>query len=269
MRESRGQSTKALPALYRHLAQDYFQLERRAAQLERDLQCLQAQLPAPGAGTILELGCGPGVHAATLSAQGWKVLAVDLSAEMLQIARQDHPGPSYLQGDLAAPEAWSTMRAMAAPFSGAFSLFGVWNYLAEEQAWQLALRELAFSLPAGAPAILEIWLAGPYRRLGRTSTEWTSIVRDNQAQQRRRELIYHERDGRPYLELIHSYRSTGGALLEQDRHWMRLFEPQAFAEAARGAGFVIEQIFQDSTNAPLSPASGGAWLCLRRAASEC
>jgi ubiquinone/menaquinone biosynthesis C-methylase UbiE len=60
--------------------------DRRAADpLEID-RCLRALL-GPGSGTCLEIGCGTGVHAATVRELGWTPVGVDVSAGMLRHAR--------------------------------------------------------------------------------------------------------------------------------------------------------------------------------------
>jgi SAM-dependent methyltransferase len=58
---------------------------RAADPLEID-RCLRALL-GPGSGTCLEIGCGTGVHAATVRELGWTPVGVDVSAGMLRHAR--------------------------------------------------------------------------------------------------------------------------------------------------------------------------------------
>jgi SAM-dependent methyltransferase len=50
---------------------------------------------------VLDLGCGHGWFAAELHRRGADVHAVDGSARLLDIARTEHPGPTYEQVDLA------------------------------------------------------------------------------------------------------------------------------------------------------------------------
>ncbi|GAA0906135.1 hypothetical protein GCM10009559_74450 [Pseudonocardia zijingensis] len=45
------------------------------------------ELLGPGDGTCLEVGCGTGVHAASLRTLGWTPVGVDVSAGMLRHAR--------------------------------------------------------------------------------------------------------------------------------------------------------------------------------------
>ena len=58
---------------------------RAADPLEID-HCLRALL-GPGSGTCLEVGCGTGVHAATVRELGWAPIGVDISTGMLRHAR--------------------------------------------------------------------------------------------------------------------------------------------------------------------------------------
>jgi predicted TPR repeat methyltransferase len=45
---------------------------------------------APGARTVLDLGCGTGIHACTLAQKGYQVTGLDRSADMLAKARERH-----------------------------------------------------------------------------------------------------------------------------------------------------------------------------------
>jgi predicted TPR repeat methyltransferase len=52
-------------------------------------------LLGPGDGTCLEIGCGTGVHAASVRALGWTPIGVDVSAGMLRHARGSRaPAPT-------------------------------------------------------------------------------------------------------------------------------------------------------------------------------
>ena len=63
---------------------------------------------APGARTVLDLGCGTGIHACTLARKGYQVTGLDRSADMLAKARERHgeagshgSGPvEFQQGDI-------------------------------------------------------------------------------------------------------------------------------------------------------------------------
>ncbi|MFE0751560.1 class I SAM-dependent methyltransferase [Gordonia sp. NPDC058843] len=72
------------------------------------------------AGTVIDVGCGPGLLTAELAARGLDALGVDPSSEMLRIARSKHPELRFVSDDarLDAPElAGVTVAALLARFS--------------------------------------------------------------------------------------------------------------------------------------------------------
>ena len=50
---------------------------------------------------ILDAGCGPGRTSAALHALGHRVVGVDVDPVLVEAARADHPGPTWLVADLA------------------------------------------------------------------------------------------------------------------------------------------------------------------------
>ncbi len=75
-------------------------LGRTVDELEKDL--LRRFIgPAPG-GRALEVGCGTGHFVAELAAQGWTVVGLDLSAEMLAVARDKQASMVLARADAAA-----------------------------------------------------------------------------------------------------------------------------------------------------------------------
>jgi ubiquinone/menaquinone biosynthesis C-methylase UbiE len=89
--------------MHRHLAAKYRE-ERYAPAYSQDFQkhwnrglCKLARL-APGE-RVLDLGCGTGILLDALEQCGAKVVGLDLSREMLQVARQGSPGTALLCGD--------------------------------------------------------------------------------------------------------------------------------------------------------------------------
>lgn len=49
---------------------------------------------------ILDAGCGPGRVGSELSARGHLVVGVDVDPKLIAAAKADHPGPTWLVGDL-------------------------------------------------------------------------------------------------------------------------------------------------------------------------
>ena len=69
-------------------AQHYDRLYRdKDYSAEADFVHTLAQEFVPGASTLLDLGCGTGMHALLLAARGYSVMGVDRSETMLEVAR--------------------------------------------------------------------------------------------------------------------------------------------------------------------------------------
>ena len=69
-------------------------------------EALLRRLEALGAGDglVLDLGCGSGITAAALSGAGYDVIGVDLSADLLEIARERAPLATFVQGSVFEAE---------------------------------------------------------------------------------------------------------------------------------------------------------------------
>jgi SAM-dependent methyltransferase len=77
---------------------------------------------------VLDAGCGPGRVGAELAARGHQVVGVDVDPELIAAADEDHPGPSWLVGDLA--ELDLPARGHAEPFDAAVVAGNVMTFLA-------------------------------------------------------------------------------------------------------------------------------------------
>jgi SAM-dependent methyltransferase len=56
---------------------------------------------APRGARILDAGCGPGRVGAFLAGMGHEVVGVDLDPALIAAAEVDHPGPTWIVGDLS------------------------------------------------------------------------------------------------------------------------------------------------------------------------
>lgn len=55
----------------------------------------------PRGARILDAGCGPGRVGGALFRRGHEVVGVDVDPALIEAAEEDHPGPTWLVGDLA------------------------------------------------------------------------------------------------------------------------------------------------------------------------
>jgi SAM-dependent methyltransferase len=106
-----------LQASYDTVAQEYAQRifdELQYKPLDRQLlDRLAASVPEGG--IICDMGCGPGQVARYLHEHGALAIGVDLSAQMIEQARQLNPGLEFRQGNMLAldveDEAWAGIAA--------------------------------------------------------------------------------------------------------------------------------------------------------------
>lgn len=98
---------------------------RDDAEAERNAPSILALLNLPPNARILDLGCGAGRYARAFARRGHQVTGVDLSADLLEVAREkspDTPGrPTYVRWDLR-------QLPFFAQFEGAVSLFTSFGY---------------------------------------------------------------------------------------------------------------------------------------------
>ena len=69
------------------------------ADLAGEARLIDAMVPPRS--RVLDGGCGPGRLAGELNARGHRVVGVDVDPELIDAAREDHPGPVWLVADLA------------------------------------------------------------------------------------------------------------------------------------------------------------------------
>ncbi len=132
-----GQTLAVPNARYDGLADWYDQEQQRLAKrLDTPVEQL-ALLVGSGAGVFVELGCGTGLTAMALEAQGWTVAGLDISADQLAIARSRLR--SVVQGD-----------AHELPFrSASVSALGMAFVHTDVDAFEKVMREIGRVLAPG------------------------------------------------------------------------------------------------------------------------
>ena len=101
--------------------------------------------------TVLNLGCGTGKHDLFLAKKGYQITGVDLSDDMLDIARQSAiPGANFYQGDIR------TLR-LNKTFDAVISLFHVMSYQVTWQDLLDAFTTAKAHLNPGGIFIFDFW----------------------------------------------------------------------------------------------------------------
>lgn len=139
---------------------------------------------APGASSILELGCGTGVHGLGLAAAGYHVEGIDLSYDMLSVAQRRRAA--------AAPEIagrivfeYGDMRSLARAkiYDAATSLFHVMSYQVEDVDLARAIETVRRHLRTGSPFLFDFWYgpavvaSGPLARAKEVENDDYRVVR--------------------------------------------------------------------------------------------
>jgi len=96
---------------------------------------------------VLDLGCGGGVSSLKLASLGAAVTGVDISSDLLGLARE------RAQGSIEFIEADATDARFEAPFDRLFSRFGCMFFDAPQKAFE----NLRASMKPGAKAVLVAW----------------------------------------------------------------------------------------------------------------
>lgn len=171
---------------------------------------LRALLPPPGGRRVLDAGCGGGRTSAWLVEQGAEVVGIDVSRELLRLARERLPAATFLEADLAEP----------LPFEdGAFDLVVaslVMHYLRD---WTPTLRELRrvarmMVLSTHHPASdVELSESGDYFATELLTDHWDVAGREQEVRYWRR----------PLSRMLHEIADAGWRLDE-------LSEPQPLPE---------------------------------------
>jgi SAM-dependent methyltransferase len=113
---------------------------------------------APGTKSVLELGCGTGIHAHLLSGMGYRLHGVDRSPAMLESASRRVPGPG------SVPEAQPAFSLgdvrgirMNDKFDAVISLFHVMSYQTTNDEISASLATAKFHLNPGGILVFDCW----------------------------------------------------------------------------------------------------------------
>jgi SAM-dependent methyltransferase len=113
----------------------------------------------PPRSRILDAGCGTGRVAAELHRRGHEVVGVDIDPELIAAAPVDHPGPIYLQADLATLDL--TALGQPDPFDAAVIAGNVMTYVAPDTETEV-LRQVARHVTQEGPIVVGFGLDRGY-----------------------------------------------------------------------------------------------------------
>jgi SAM-dependent methyltransferase len=221
--------------------------------LESARQEVRLLLSRGFAGRVLDLCCGFGRHSLALAESGAEVIGVDLSAELLQLAR-NLPGGGLLAGRLLRADA-RRLPISKGCFDALANLFTSFGYFGEEGDRQV-LAEVARVLRPGGSAILD--LMNPERvRAGLVPSSRTE--RDGMLLEERRSL---EQGGRTVVKEVSMTRAGGE--IRRWREEVRFYEAREVAELGAGLGLELVEVLGSFTGERFEAGSERQILHMRR-----
>jgi ubiquinone/menaquinone biosynthesis C-methylase UbiE len=207
----------------------------------------------PSGARVLDLACGQGRHAHLLAEAGFKVDGVDLSEELLRVARKRGTGPTlkYTRADMRRLPAKWTGR-----FDGVVNLFTSFGFFANAADDAQVIRECSRMLKPGG---VMVWQGGSRDGVMAKflASDWWD-TRDGT-------IIGQDREFDPLTGFI-TIRSTwrSGKKVEQREHRIRLYTASRLAELMNEAGLVVEQAWESFSEQPLTRTSSEMMLVARK-----
>jgi trans-aconitate methyltransferase len=131
-------------------AYDLFYAEKDYASEAAAVVALAEQY-SQGARSLVDVGCGTGVHLSHLAARYARVVGVDVSAAMLHEARETFPELQFHEGDMRT-------FALAETFDVVTCLFSAVGYMTSETDLRAAVANMAAHLTPGGVLLVEGWL---------------------------------------------------------------------------------------------------------------
>lgn len=139
---------------------------------------------AASGGSILELGCGTGLHACLMAERGHAVHGIDMSSAMLEVARGRKAAlPADLQSSVEFESGDVRTYRHGSPFDVVISLFHVFSYQTSNADLSAAFRTAAAHLRPGGTLICDFWYGPvvlsqrPETRVKRLQDKEVDIVR--------------------------------------------------------------------------------------------
>ncbi len=233
------------------------------AKFVRDL----LRLHAPKARSLIELGCGTARHARLLLAEGYRVLGVDLSHQMIARAEAESAQlPARQRKQLRLAQGDVSQFQTDEQFDAAISLFHVVNYQLTHEALCGYFETAARAVRPGGVLVFDFWYGPavlsdrPAVRIKRVETPEVRLTRlAEPSVEVNRNLVTVN------YTLIAQQRTSGTSREFTERHTVRYLFLLELEQLACGAGFTVVDAGQWLTRQPLSDRTWFGYLVLRKA----
>ena len=133
--------------------------------------------------SLLELGCGTGIHASIMASHGLSVFGVDLSSEMLEFAQARAKKEGFKSPQLSFEKGDARTFRISRKFDVVVSLFHVLSYQTAEVDLQAMMQTAAIHLESDGLFIFDFWYGPavlwqrPIVRAKRLANDQLEIIR--------------------------------------------------------------------------------------------
>jgi SAM-dependent methyltransferase len=221
---------------------------------------------SPSARTVLELGCGTGTHAMLLAERGYSLHGVDLSEEMLEVARQRTASlPNELRQQLSFSQGNARDCKIDRKFDSVISLFHVVSYQATNDDLLAMFENVALHLKDGGVFIFDYWFGPavltdrPAIRIKRMDSDAIRVTRlaepDIDVQASCVDVNY---------QVMVCEKATGAVTELSETHRMRYLFLSEIALLARAAGFTVQSSGEWLTGFRPTEKTWGVYSVLRK-----
>ena len=216
-----------------------------AAEAAHLLQSIRRETGLAG-GSLLDVACGTGRHIQQLKAH-FAVQGLDITSELLEIARERNPGVDFHLGDMT--DFWLGQR-----FDVVTCLFSAIGYVVNLEGLDKAIGCMARHVRPGGVLVVEPWLTPD---AWKPNTVHAQFIDERQLKLARVSTSFVE--GRlSYFDLHHLIGTPEETEYLVERHEMGLFTVDEMLAAFRRAGL-------DPTYEPEGPTGRGLYLARRTA----
>jgi len=210
---------------------------RDDAEAERAVRLV---VPHLARGTVLDLACGEGRHLRALARAGVDAVGLDISRDLLSMARAKDPRARLVRGDMRA------LPFRDGRFAAVLSLFTSFGYFDSEAEDRRVLEEAARVLAPGGTLVLDLAnpsaarasAGGPFeRRSGPYRIEETRVLSP---------------DGRRLAKrvLLRDAAAPGGPVVDEYTENLRLYGNEELDAILRGLGFRARGAWGDYDGGP-------------------
>ena len=176
---------------------------------------------------LLDVGCGTGEHLRHLK-DFYSVEGVDISSEMLRVARNKLRGVPLHQGDMR------TFR-LGKVFDAVVCLFGSIGYVESLSGLQQAVENMRRHMAGGGVLVIEPWLGPDDLQDGRTHL----VVAESQGRKIVRIAHTSVRNGVSEILFHFVVADADGVRYFEERHRLGLFRPAEYREALEKSGLQV------------------------------